>query len=227
MSKSSKKTKKYLQIATIIALLLLGINQFSNYLDNKAKNIDFGLFNKTISIQNKFISYFYTPSGDISTYKIDISDKNYKKLTNDLPNSGREYVKAELTFPNEEKIEVELKLRGGNMWHWAHEKKSWRIKWTNDNDNNVKLNLINPRQISHIIFPLEYHLAEEAGILSPEHEFVALHINDEYQGLYSSIEQIDEIFLINHDQEPGDIFYGEPPPPYGDWQKTQTKDLMN
>ncbi len=172
--------------------------------------ISHSVFDKIRNSQNKILSKFYKPSDDIPIYNIEITDENYDKLTSNLPASGKSYVKTKVTLPNGEKVKAEIRLRGDHYWHWENEKKSWRIKLDKKEDNQKILNLINPRHKSHVIYNIGYHLGEQAGLLSPEYNFVALNINGKYQGVYIQIEQVNEDFLANHDKKPGDIYFGEP-----------------
>ncbi len=204
------KKLKYLLIIALITTLGISTHFSYHYFKNNPGKANI-VFDSIKSIQNHILSKFYTPSGNLPIYKIEISEKNYQKLISDLPASGKEYVEGQFILPDGKKVDASFRLRGGQYWHWASPKKSWRIKLEEPINNKTTLNFINPRHESQLIYPLGYHLGNQAEILSPEHNFVVLYINNEYQGVYDNIEQINQEFLTNHDQVPGDIFYGEPP----------------
>lgn len=199
----------YIQRTNLFLLITNPSNPYSQINIYKKANLIFDTIRET---QNKIISNFYSPSEKLPSYKIKIPQKALSDLNANLPESGRIYQDSKITLPDNSTQDIKLKFRGTHYWHWEFPKKSWRIKLDKKIENEKYFNLLNPRHKSQILYTLGYKLGEQAGLLSPRTQFVTLHINDKYQGVYEKIEQVNQDFLINHKQKPGDIYYGEPAP---------------
>jgi len=187
------------------------LNPLTNYINKKITDKNPRIFDNIKSFQNKLISSFYVPINKIPTYRIYFEDETYQKFLDNPKNSKDEYVDCEIILPNQKKSDAECRLRGGNHWHYHYNKKSWRIKLDESYEGKETINLIRSRRQDNITYAFDYFLGSQAGLHSPDYQFVALYINDEYQGIRTEVEQIDQDFLKNHNLAAGDIYYGEIP----------------
>lgn len=161
----------------------------------------------------------------MKTFYIDINSPNYDKLTANLPKDltkisdarqllllepYQDYVDARISYEGKD-YKVETKLRGDNYWHWIYEKKSLKIKTKKSNliDGIRKFNFSAPREKTMLVYSLEASLASRMGILTPNVEPVKVYMNDEYAGVFLSIEEIDEIFLRRNGKLPSNIYDDE------------------
>jgi hypothetical protein len=101
---------------------------------------------------------------------------------------------------------VKVRVRGDLPTHWANPKKSWRIKFGNEqieyNGETVEepiyfqgkrqINLIVPNDREYILAPFVNQLMREAGVTAPQDGFAVLRINGVLQGLYYEVEHFDK-----------------------------------
>ena len=109
------------------------------------------------------------------------------------------------------KLNVKVKYRGDNYFHWSKYKRSWRIKFPKDSlfHGQRKINLINPKFISQLENYLSYQFAERVGVLAPRSYFTHTRLNGNYLGLMLYVEQPDKYFLINHRLPESKIYFGD------------------
>lgn len=120
--------------------------------------------------------------------KADLAD--LQKLDAHLPGSGREYIPVEIDFAGES-TEAEMKYRGSFFYHWGFDKKSHAIRFA----DGRKFNLVNPKDSSFVADEAGIFAAQEYfGLYSPENEWVGLFVNDRFEGVYSSVEELDDEF---------------------------------
>ena len=139
-----------------------------------------------------------------------IQQKYLDQLNSNPPHSGFHYVPGVL-INNNNLIKAKVRYRGDYHNHWAHKKKSLRIK-LNKNSQYQGLrtfNLIVPQSKDHLNNYLGYKLAETLGILTPKTKLVNLTLNGKHQGVFLFAEQISQTTLQKHSLAPGNIFKGE------------------
>ncbi len=140
-----------------------------------------------------------------------LPEREERRLNHRLPESGRHYVEGALLFPGGDIDKVDLRYRGDTAWHWAFDKRSWRIKTSKDKLwNGVRrLNLIIPKSEAMVEMQLSYALASQLGLLSPRSEVSELFINGKNRGIHVLVEQLGEPFLRSQLRMPGDLYAGE------------------
>ncbi len=139
-----------------------------------------------------------------------IQPKYFDQLNSNLPHSGFHYVPGVLKNGSN-LLKAKVRYRGDYHNHWAHKKKSLRIK-LNKNFKYLGLrtfNLIVPQSKDHLNNFLGYKLAEALGIITPETNLVNLTLNGEHQGIYLLAEQISPSTIQRNSLNPGSIFKGE------------------
>ncbi len=133
------------------------------------------------------------------------------QLNRALPESGRDYVDGALiTGPNQAQP-VELKYRGDFYWHWALEKKSWRVKTKKSElwNGMRRFNLVVPKSPALIEGHLSYWLAREIQLLAPRSGIMELWINGSNRGIHTLVEQPEELLLRHAERMPSDLYVGE------------------
>lgn len=140
----------------------------------------------------------------LPVYYIYLSSTDFDKL-NDNPYSNN-YYPAEIIIADTSYI-CEIRFRGASARTLP--KKSWKLKFA-DNNNIFKSNKINfnseYRDRSTMRNYLTNKLFEYFDQPAPKISFVNLFINDEYYGVFSQIEELEEDFLKRNDIEKGSIY---------------------
>ncbi len=133
------------------------------------------------------------------------------ELNRNLPHSGRNYVKAQLMYPDGKLLNVKIKYRGDFHWHWAFYKKSMRVKTKKGRLflGMRRFNLIAPKFSAQVNNYLSYRLAAYMGLLSPRAHMVNVYVNAENRGVHLLVEQLKEMTLRNNERMPGDLYVGE------------------
>ena len=152
-----------------------------------------------------------SPSTDLRTIDLFISESDQAKLDERLPHSGRVFVPAHLLYPNGKSYRVQVRYRGDFVQHWGPFKKSLRIKTRKSRlfEGMRKLNIITPKFDETLNNHLAYRLARELGLIAPFSEMVNLRLNSEFRGVYVLVEQLEELTLRRQRRMPGDIYSGE------------------
>lgn len=129
------------------------------------------------------------PSG-IPIYEINIDQKKWNKLTNDLPKSGQDKKKAELIY-DDIKYLVKIKLRGKLKLHWGGPKKSIRVYFKDDSpmEGIKKLNFVNPKTYQLINNHITKWIGDKVKTHTVNNEMVFLRINNENYGVMEMVEQ--------------------------------------
>ncbi|MFT4647871.1 MAG: hypothetical protein ACI9X4_001086 [Glaciecola sp.] len=148
---------------------------------------------------------------ELRSVELWLSDGAEGELNQNLPTSGREYAKGEITYPDGSLGKASLRYRGDMMHHWALGKKSWRIKTKKKKLWNGlrKFNLIVPETWGVLEEHFGYRLATDLGLLAPVSEVVDLRINGSNRGVHTLVGQVDELFLRRNERMPGDLFVGD------------------
>ena len=140
-----------------------------------------------------------------------IREADEARLDARLPYSGREYVKAELLYPDGSLNPVKVKYRGDFAQHWGYYKKSIRVKAKKKRlfEGLRAFNLVVPKFPELLNNHLGYRLARLMGLMAPRSEMVYLRINGENRGIHLLVEQIEELTLREAKRMPGDLYAGE------------------
>lgn len=139
-----------------------------------------------------------------------VNGRDLGRLDANLPYSGFEYVAGRLVHDDGQKP-VEVRYRGDDLAHWAHDKKSLRVKTAAGEEfaGMRAFNLIAPRTDDQVAHYLSYRLAAMLGLVTPRCELVNVFLNGEYRGLHQLTEQLAADTLRRHDRVPGDLWAGD------------------
>jgi parallel beta-helix repeat protein len=153
--------------------------------------------------------YLDALNADLLSNQYDPYYLDKRSTTGDLP-SYKQY-KPAIFRHGGNRYRVEVRYRGDNPNHREGHHKSWRIKFKKHDRfaNQRLLNLINPKTPSTLTQALGFCLSRRLGIITPRSEFVHTVVNRQYAGVSLFVEQIDELFMINHRLSEGNIYYGE------------------
>ncbi|MDD4351699.1 MAG: CotH kinase family protein [Candidatus Gracilibacteria bacterium] len=147
---------------------------------------------------------------DLDTIYLYIDTSKITKLDSALPESGRNYKSAEMSFQGK-KYDIDIRYRGDTPLHWMFNKKSYKIKIKDDKKiKNHKI--IQLRNIKDAAIVNEYIVtlaAKKMGLLTVHKEFVKVYVNDEYQGLYLYLEPTDKAFLEENQKAAGQVYVGD------------------
>ncbi|MBT6068535.1 hypothetical protein HOG48_02145 [Candidatus Peregrinibacteria bacterium] len=133
-------------------------------------------------------------SNQISYLEVEIESDSLNLLHSDMPISGKQYVPIRMESGGDW-IDAELKYRGDSYYHWGFEKKSYTIK----RENGAKLNLINPKNSNFIADRVAMTVANDFGLLNPKYDWIGLFVNDEFKGVFSLVEGLDDKFATAND----------------------------
>ncbi len=146
---------------------------------------------------------------DFNTIDLFIPESSISVLNSNLPHSGYNYIDG-LILNNKEMQKIETRYRGDCTYHWGYFKKSMRIKTRKKNllQGMHKFNLICPRE-DIVNNYLSYKLSTEMGLITPYTEMVNVTVNGNHMGIYTFVEQLDELILRRYRRIPGDIYSGD------------------
>jgi hypothetical protein len=149
----------------------------------------------------------------LKTFRIFIDKRHILQLNSNLPESGKaDSYPAFMRVDNDEKkYKIGFRYRGDNPGHWFYKQKSFRIKNKNDSLYNLErtFNLINPPSMIGVAECINYQMAKEAGLISPDCFPARVFVNGEYLGVYIYVSQVDESTLRKAKRMPGSIYYGD------------------
>lgn len=150
---------------------------------------------------------FHQKVGDVNLY---LPHSSLNKLTNNLPKSGGNAVKATM-FIDQDIILGKTRFRGDNYFHWLLPNKSWRFKTKKNSLYNKvrKHNFIIAKSDGLIGNHMSYKLAKKLSLLAPTSKMINLNVNNSSNGIKIMVEQIDESFLRNNRRMPNDIYKGD------------------
>jgi len=178
----------------------------------KLKNIGEMEFKHLLrKLQLKFIPDLSHSEQSLQQINLIVEGAAEAELNRNLPHSGRNYVKAQLMYPDGKIHKVKMKYRGDFHWHWAFYKKSIRVKTKKGSLflGMRAFNLIAPKFPAQINNFLAYRLAMYMRLLSPRAQMVNVYINGENRGVHLLVEQLKEMTLRYNDRMPGDLYAGE------------------
>lgn len=146
---------------------------------------------------------------DMPVYKITIDPAQWAILNND-PESDT-YVHGSFSYNGQTWNDVGLRYRGRTSR--AVSKKSWKVKFDafggpefSNGWNELNLNS-QFGENTMLRNSLAWELTRRVGVESAESGHIMLKVNNEYFGVYDSIEPIDQRWLANHGYPPGGSLY--------------------
>ncbi|MDQ3265354.1 MAG: CotH kinase family protein [Myxococcota bacterium] len=101
---------------------------------------------------------------------------------------------ATFITPDGQSLTAEVRLRGQSARHFP--KQSWNVDLNDGRfEKRRRLNLVAEYQDQTLLTEkLGYDVLRGMGVPAPRTKFVRLYVNDEYQGVYLDIEQVDKHF---------------------------------
>jgi hypothetical protein len=163
-------------------------------------------------IYQQALHYFDSaePKG-LDQVRLYIPEKANNALSERLPDSGKQWQRALMLYPDQSLQRIKVKYRGDNPFNWMFAKKSWRVK-------TRKKKLLEGKRVRNYVVPqstnfLSQHLAmwtaKNAGVLAPSSNLVELFINDKTQGVMNEFEHLNEGFLRRTGFMPVNLYKGE------------------
>ncbi|MCD4650421.1 MAG: CotH kinase family protein [Candidatus Cloacimonetes bacterium] len=142
-------------------------------------------------------------------YSIEMAPADFEALQNN-PNSD-DYYPAVLSF-EQDTLNCEVRYRGMSTLSLFPEKRSWKIKFANNNNifGCKKLNL-NAEYADKSLLRnyLTMKLYREIEFISSEVCFRNLFVNGQHLGLFIQIENVDEDFLSRNGRLPNNLYKGK------------------
>lgn len=140
----------------------------------------------------------------METYRIDISQKHYKRLHKDI--WSETYVHGNLTI-NDQHFTIQIGLRGNQLR--KHKKKSYHVFFEEppffNGQHEIHLNA-EYKDPSFMRNKLSFDFFEEIGVLAPKAKHVLLDLCEKKE-IYLCIESFDQFYLKNHNLPDGSIYY--------------------
>ena len=145
---------------------------------------------------------------NIKSIKLQINNNSLKKLTSNLPNSGRVYERGKMLYNDSDWENIQFRLRGESFFHHDKNLPSLRLNLGKERSINMMghINLTKPEDPYQISNYLSDYLADEIGIMNQKHELVRLEINKFNFGLYHLHHRRDENLIRANLRMPGPIF---------------------
>lgn len=105
--------------------------------------------------------------------------------------------------------EYRTKLRNQGGFSRLFLKKSYKVKFEDTDlfENKKKIILSSQWADKSLLRSrLSFELFKSAGLMTSNNRFIALFINNDYQGIYYLIEPVDEYFLVNRNKGVGNLY---------------------
>lgn len=148
--------------------------------------------------------------GDLPTVQLLVPEQELARLDAHLPQSGFRSVDGMLVA-DDGLLDVSVRYRGDYLYHWAHPKKSWRVRLRGRRvlDGLHTFNLIAPKLTPQINDVLAARLAARLGVPTPRMELVQVVVNGRPRGLHLLVEQIGAGLLRRLQRPDGEVLVGE------------------
>ncbi len=152
----------------------------------------------------------YLAESGLRTIHLYLKQSDQNKLNQNLPHTGRTYVKAGMAYDGAIQ-DVKVRYRGDNVYHWGYWKKSWRVKTDKAHlfEGMRKFNLVAPRSVEIVNNFLSLTVARSLGLITPKIELVNVSVNGKVQGIFILTEQLEESTIRRSGKMPGDVYSGE------------------
>ncbi len=170
------------------------------------------------AIRNAPYLIYIFKSSNLPVYNLYIDSKNYEKLNKTLPNAFNVTLSAEnkISVPakfvyNNTAKDIKVKYRGDKYTHWAFKKKSWGLKFNENDlfDGTSEIKLIIPDDRGYIGEYFNNYRAEKLNLAAPSDKFVILKVNNGPSMIYYQIEDWNEYFLEKYFNTAEGDLYGE------------------
>ncbi|NQV82506.1 MAG: CotH kinase family protein [Rhodospirillales bacterium] len=140
-----------------------------------------------------------------------ISEQDIQALSSDIPGSVKKKKAGRMIYPDGSLRQVKICHRGDNPVNWLFAKKSWRVKTRKKRTiGNIRsFNYIAPQDPVMVDTYFYNTLARTVGLPAAKSRLVSMYINDDYQGVLTEVEQLDESFLRNSGFMPVNLYKGE------------------
>ena len=140
-----------------------------------------------------------------------VSQRAQANLMKNLPNNIKKWQPGYLVYPDGKLRKVKVRHRGDNPVNWAYAKKSWRVKTTKKKliDRVRRFNYIVPQSEDYLTHLLDYEIHRRMGLPTPDARLIELFINEQSNGVYLELEQLDENFLRRRSIMPVNLYKGE------------------
>lgn len=198
--------KKFLKVSILILIGILVVTAFGAFTAN----------NETETANPKETVIF--PHGEIIDVYIEIDETALQEMFENA--TAEEYVTCNIVYNGYYVKNVAIRPKGNSSLRTVANSDSNRYSFKLDFNEYVKgqnffgitkINLNNSYNDPSMMREyLSYEISETLGLATPETAYVALYINDEYFGLYVSVESVDENFVRdNFDYGYGDLYKPE------------------
>jgi len=167
----------------------------------------FVTINQVAKITDIPFFYYHFYSNSLPTYNLFIKGNDLDKLFQSIPNPQKTPIVAGFNtrvpaiFVSDlgNQYKVRLKYRGNTATHWAYNKKSFRLRFSDGKSfkNLNTIDLIIPEDRGLVLEHLANFRAKKLNLLAPVSWFANLKINQKSQGLYYLTERIDQDFILN------------------------------
>jgi len=209
--------KNFYLIIVITSILALGFY----YLFKTYNPTAYSLQTTVVTYLTKLTDIIFLSSSfkkhSLPVYEVTINPDNYIVLNQNLPDpketggilpsQAKQYVPAKLTYQNEE-FDIQVRYRGFDFDHWTRPKKSWRIKFKDNQPffSQTAINLIIPEDRGMYLEELSNFRAKKMGLIVPDSQFVVLKVNGQTQGVYWQIEHWTPAFLEKKELPIGNLY---------------------
>ncbi len=202
-------------VYSMIVFVSFSAIYLSAYDNEKIKNDVFGIlvFAKNFVSYVKIIPEKIYRRADLASLEkmyIDISPKNYQKITKQredamreggiLSSKYKEKVKAVISYKNDTMKDVKIRLKGDTTTdHLIGQKWSMRVE-LDDKDDRIglmsKFSLQHPQRRSYVMDYILGKILSEEGNISINYDLVPVYINGSYKGIYN-VEEVPGVDMIN------------------------------
>jgi spore coat protein CotH len=162
-------------------------------------------------MSNIFYIGYEFKNHDLPVYRLEIKPDDYKFLLNNLPEPFQANRESRLTdeyrkrvdakfYANGIEYKVKVRYRGYVGNHWSDKKKSWDIKFADDQLFNglTGLKLIIPEDRGIIGEYFNHYRSNKLGLYPLVSSFSVLKVNGKNHGFYFQVEPWDENYLAKH-----------------------------
>jgi parallel beta-helix repeat protein len=223
-------------VAAIMVCLVIGVYALDRHCKKVFAGFDYRTYYAfylkdiiwTGVIVNSITTVIATGQENLSTtrlpvWEIQLAPRKLAALNNDLPASGRVYQSGTVVI-NSSPFPARFRFRGDGFWHWGSKQKSWKIKLKGEKrfDGKKEFNLVNPRDLSTLFWPLTSRAARAMGLAAPTVQHVHARLNGRYLGLMYLVENLDHDFISHHDLPEGALYEDEAlgsTPFYNSWER--------
>jgi hypothetical protein len=147
---------------------------------------------------------------DLRLISLFVSEGDLAELDRNLPHSAMQERPGKI-WHRGRPLPCKVRYRGDFAYHWAYDKKSWRVKTKRSElwEGMHRFNLVVPKFNEQVNNFVGYQLAREMGLIAPRCELVQVAVNGKLRGVHLLVEQPGELMLRRSGYMPGDLYTGE------------------